>query len=238
MELGSSKVATGQTVGFYEDIFGAFHGFEYSSGTWSVVDDPQGANTYAEGITDNGRIVGYYVDNDHIHYHGFFYLHGVYTTLDDPNAQPGPTFAIGINNAGQIVGYYSDHNGATHGFVYNNGIYTTIDDPLGANGTLATGINNAGQVVGYVLDGNGHNHGFLATLGPNPSPPAGTTADMILRGANNSPPAGLYEVYDIGSNAILAGYSLGQAGTDWGFVTLGGFFGSDTTDMLMGTSTT
>ena len=42
-----------------------------------------------------------------------------------------------------------------------------------------------------------------------------------------------YEIYDIGSNTILAGYSLGQVGTDWGFVTLGGFNGRDTTDMLL-----
>ena len=34
---------------------------------------------------------------------------------------------------------------------------------------------------------------------PNPAPPAGTTADMILRNAS-----GTYEIYDIGNNAILA----------------------------------
>jgi hypothetical protein len=49
---------------------------------------------------------------------------------------------------------------------------------------------------------------------------------------------GQYEIYDIGNNSILAGYSLGQVGTTWGFVTLGGFFGSDTTDMLLRNSST
>jgi hypothetical protein len=44
---------------------------------------------------------------------------------------------------------------------------------------------------------------------------------------------GLYEIYDIGNNAILAAYSLGQVGTDWQFVGLGGFFGSDTSDMVL-----
>src|SRR2546430_10194338 len=65
--------------------------------------------------------------------------------------------------------------------------------------------------------------------GSNPPPPAPTTADMILRhGAD-----GQYEIYDIGNNSILAGYLLGQVGTEWRFNGLGGFNGSDTTDMML-----
>jgi hypothetical protein len=56
---------------------------------------------------------------------------------------------------------------------------------------------------------------------------------MILRAANSSTSAGLYEIYDIGSNSLLAAYELGQVGTDWQFVALGGFFGSDTSDMVL-----
>src|SRR5262249_13625812 len=69
--------------------------------------------------------------------------------------------------------------------------------------------------------------------GPNPLPPAGTTANMVLRGANTSPSAGQYEIYDISNNAILTSYALGQVGTNWQFVGLGHFFGSDTGDMLL-----
>jgi hypothetical protein len=68
----------------------------------------------------------------------------------------------------------------------------------------------------------------------NPPPPAGTTADMILRhGAD-----GRYYIYDIGNNALLAAYKLGQIGTDWTVAGLGGFFGNDTTDMLLRNSNT
>src|SRR5215471_320045 len=68
----------------------------------------------------------------------------------------------------------------------------------------------------------------------NPAPPAATTADMILRhGAD-----GQYEIYDIGNNAILAAYFLGTVGTDFQFVGLGSFFGSDTTDMLLRSAST
>jgi hypothetical protein len=74
----------------------------------------------------------------------------------------------------------------------------------------------------------------LPNSGPNPSPPPGTTGDMILRhGAD-----GLYEIYDIGSNSILAAYRLGQVGTDYKYVGLAGFFGTDTTDMMLRSSTT
>jgi hypothetical protein len=63
----------------------------------------------------------------------------------------------------------------------------------------------------------------------NPSPPTGTTGDMIVRNFNT----GVFEIYDIGNNAILSAHALGQVGTDWSFVTLGSFFGTDTTDMIL-----
>src|SRR5947199_8246430 len=73
-----------------------------------------------------------------------------------------------------------------------------------------------------------------ATTAPNPPVPAGTTADMILRHDAD----GLYEIYDIGSNALLAANFLGQVGTDFQVAGLGRFFGSDTTDMLLRSATT
>src|SRR5205085_3940662 len=77
-------------------------------------------------------------------------------------------------------------------------------------------------------------HLSSASTGANPPPPAGTTADMILRhGAD-----GQYEIYDIGNNALLVAYQLGTVGTDWQFVGLGGFFGNDTTDLLLRNSNT
>src|SRR5262249_57803875 len=121
----------------------------------------------------------------------------------------------------------------SHSFLYSGGVFTTVDDPVANSHTFAAGINNNSQIVGALNVGT-DNHGFLAPLGPNPPPPAGTTADMILRhGAD-----GQYEIYDIGNNAILAGYELSQVGTNWRFAGLGRFFGSDTTDMLLRDSST
>ena len=218
-----------QVVGYYIGSNGVFHGFfvDAAFGLYAPIDDPlagttssgNGEGTYAQGINNAHQIVGYYVDSSH-RYHGFLYANGSYFPLDFPSATA--TRALGINDAGQIVGAYDNASGHP-GFLYANGVYTSIDDPLagpmpGQGTYAAAGINNTGHIVGYYVDGSSKFHGFLET--PNPPPPAGTTADMILRqGA-----FGTYEIYDIGNNAMLAAYQLGQVGTEWQFVGLGGFF--------------
>jgi hypothetical protein len=72
---------------------------------------------------------------------------------------------------------------------------------------------------------------------PNPAPPAGTTAVMIAYdgapvGNFNSHSQGFTEIYDVGSNSILAAYQLGFLGTEWTIAGLGGFTTGDTSDML------
>jgi probable HAF family extracellular repeat protein len=173
------------------------HAFLYSGGTYTPLDSALNGGT-PFSINDSGQIVGTYstFENGGFKTHGFLYSNGTFITLDYPGATNG-TFAYGINNQGQIVGYYSDFDdihggGGIHGFLYSGGTYTTLDDPLAAtvttSGTEAFGINDAGQIVGTYQDSNHHYHGFLLTIAPNPPPPVGTTADMILRGSNNSPP--------------------------------------------------
>jgi hypothetical protein len=63
---------------------------------------------------------------------------------------------------------------------------------LATNGTKACGINDLGQIVGRYTTSK--DHGFLLTITPNPPPPAGTTANMILRASNTSLSAGQYEI--------------------------------------------
>jgi probable HAF family extracellular repeat protein len=153
----------GQITGYYFDSNGAAHGFLYSGGTWTTLNDPFATNgTFAEGINNKGQIVGYYVDATGDH--GFLYSGGTYTTLNDTAANSGTTQAFGINDLGQIVGGFTDANG-DHGFLYSGGSYTTLDAgpsaPAGyygtspfvttyypATGTVAYAINDAGQIVG------------------------------------------------------------------------------------------
>jgi hypothetical protein len=111
---------------------------------------------------------------------------------------------------------------------------TTIDDflgpPLTSNDSFNFFINSTTTFTDADIK-------LMEALGfrvTNPSPPPGTTAVMVLGGASN----GIYQIYNIGSNATLAGYQLsGQVGADWQFVTLAGFSGNSTSDMLLRRST-
>src|SRR5919204_3508802 len=234
----------GEVVGEYVDNAGNSHGFVYLRDlnvfATFAPSDATFPNTALNGINENGTLMvgehgGAGVPE------GFLSFGSVYVRLRDPFAAGNlGTNAKGVNDSGQVVGYYYDAGNHSHGFLYSGGTfgtYTTID--VGARGTFINGINDAGQMVGTYQDSNGHFHGFVGSFQPNPAPGGGTTAALILRGANSSAAiAGQYEIYDIGNNAILAGYSLGQAGTDFQFAGLGRFFDGDTVDMMLRSAST
>src|SRR5436853_176807 len=92
--LGMAAVAfgindAGQVVGAYTDANDHAHGFLYSGGTFTTLDDPSATTgTLALGINDAGQIVGYYTDVSSAH--GFLYSGGFYTTLEIPQLPPRP----------------------------------------------------------------------------------------------------------------------------------------------------
>src|SRR5262249_19781996 len=75
---------------------------------------------------------------------------------------------------------------------------------------------------------------FLGFTSPviNAAPPAATSAVMVLRGTVD-PSNGTYVIYDLGTNAQLAGYTLGRLGSDRNFVAVGRFNDGDTSDILL-----
>jgi probable HAF family extracellular repeat protein len=64
-------------VGTYSDANNHNHGFLYSGGVYTTLDDPLAAGTGAFGINDSGQVVGTYVDGKGIQ-HGFLYSGGTY----------------------------------------------------------------------------------------------------------------------------------------------------------------
>jgi probable HAF family extracellular repeat protein len=104
---------SGQIVGDYGTS--GTSAFIYSNGIYTNISYPQSSLTSAQGINDNGEVVGYYQDG--AGYHAFTYLNGNYSPLPDAstefaNAAPGETFATGVNDSGWIVGYFYDAQGA------------------------------------------------------------------------------------------------------------------------------
>jgi len=71
----------GQIVGTYVDSNGVEHGFLYSNGIYTTLNDPLAGSkgTVAFGINDKGQIVGYYFDSNGVE-HSFLYSNGIYTT--------------------------------------------------------------------------------------------------------------------------------------------------------------
>ncbi len=68
----------------------------------------------------------------------------------------------------------------------------------------------------------------------NAPPPGATTADMIMSQAST----GNYEIYDLGNNAVLAGYSSNNAASPWQVIGLGDFNGTDSSDMMLQNTST
>jgi probable HAF family extracellular repeat protein len=170
----------GQIVGYYSVVGLSWHGFIYSNGVYTSIDDPFDGpstgnlgGTFAGGINASGQIVGYY--NSYLYYgpnYGFLETNGVYAPINDPLATLG-TVATGINDSGQIVGTYTTNTilsfTSTHGFLLSGGRYFTIDEPSSTGNTTVAGINNAGQIIGTYTTGNvftsTSTHGFLFSGG-------------------------------------------------------------------------
>ena len=186
---------TGNIAGQFTTAMGTVPGFfltNSSSQSFTTINAPAGPNLVnAQGVNNNGLIVGFYVGNDGQD-HGFMGLvanamNGSLTgipiadpTIPNVAGEPGATFVfsqvLGINDHGIAVGYYGDSTTSQHGFFYNTltGQYTFLDDPAeqfdnGVEVTQITGITNSGEITGFYSDANGVFHGFVASPVPEPS---------------------------------------------------------------------
>jgi autotransporter-associated beta strand protein len=104
---------------------------------------------------------------------------------------------------------------------------------LVTSGSTVAALNLSGQYTSADFSIANDGQGGASIAFANPPPADGTTANMVLRHVS-----GQYELYNIANNAILGAYPLGPAGIDWTFVTLGGFFGSGSSGMMLRNSTT
>jgi probable HAF family extracellular repeat protein len=105
---------SGQIVGSYMDTSGS-HGFVNSGGGFTTLDDPLAGGFGANGINDNGQVVGWsgldatlWIDGSAIDLNSLLDPSGLGWSLSSAN---------GINDLGQIVGVGTNPAGETHAFL-------------------------------------------------------------------------------------------------------------------------
>jgi probable HAF family extracellular repeat protein len=187
---------SGAVVGDFSDASFNSHGWVYSGGVYTPIDDTAAtSSSYAYAINDSGDVLGYYFGGvGQPAVNGFIYSASTqtYTTVADPNAGSIGTIVVGFNNSDNVAGSFYDANNNVHGFIYNpnigvGGTYTEIDDPSAVNGTFINAINDAGQVVGYYIDANNIDHAFLYSGGLYFNlDPTGVGGDSAATGIDNA----------------------------------------------------
>jgi len=160
----------GQAVGYSGTCTAALHAVSWENGTASTLPD-LGTGAIAEGISNQGQIVGIVGSADGTTQFGALWQNGALTNL---GLLPGDFggLASGINNRGQVVGSNFDSNfNWSHGFIWQDGVMTDLNTLFPASSNLfavmANKINERGQISGMaiVLSGPdaGNIHAFLAT---------------------------------------------------------------------------
>jgi len=197
--INNDNAPSFETVGYWVDQNGNYHGFMHNAEAWWDIDYPGTANNVLNGVNDNDVAAGYYVDGvgrDHPY---------IYS---QPGNQFVPLFisgsdnawASGINDYNVIVGTYVDSSGLYHGFEFNP-LFTALNYP-GATETEATGINNYGGIAGFYLSATGW-HGFVYYGG-------------IWQTFDDPDAVGLTFVGGINDNFDIVGWGEGS-GTIFGF---------------------
>jgi hypothetical protein len=116
----------------------------------------------ANGINDNGDIVGTYIDSTGVQ-HGYLLSAGKVKNLDPPGGLTATT-AFGINKAGVITIYGTDANGTLQSFTTKDKgkTYKAFHPPgEGATGTAIHHINNNGDITATYFDDSNNRHGVL-----------------------------------------------------------------------------
>ncbi len=94
--------ARGDIVGPYRSADGKLHGFLLDAGAFTTIDFPSAAATTADGINDEGQIVGLYSLVAGGPNHGYLLSAGAFTTIDFPGAVA--TIATGVSFRQACVG--------------------------------------------------------------------------------------------------------------------------------------
>jgi hypothetical protein len=131
--------------------------FTFANGRYTNIAFPGATGTEANGINDNGEVVGTY--SDQTGQHGFYLIGSTYTKVDAPHASA--TTAWGVTNAGVITLFGKNSSGTFVSFTFDGKItFKRFSVPgAGPMGTLIQTPNNNGDIVFTWYDANNLAHG-------------------------------------------------------------------------------
>ena len=131
-------------------VVGVQSGFLYTGGQFQRIACPNNSNTLAQGINDDGVIVGWCSNPFPGPEQGFIYQNGSYSSV----TYPGSTLTVlnGINRQGDLIGVYQ--LGQQSGFAYTAGSCQSLKGTRSGNGI------NRSQTIAATACG-AHCHGVV-----------------------------------------------------------------------------
>lgn len=141
-------------VGFVYDLLSAY---------FVTVSRPESLFTIAQGVTDDGIVVGSDIlSGSPLTQPGFYFDLSTGTRTDASIAGASRTALRSLAEDGTLAGWFIDA-GETHGFVGSLTSFEQIDF-AGATTTYVEGNNDARTLVGSFITADGRNGAYIATL--------------------------------------------------------------------------
>ncbi|MCG3125371.1 MAG: hypothetical protein CHACPFDD_00189 [Phycisphaerae bacterium] len=161
--LNAGGVVVGYTTSLLADVGWLDRAAQWQAGVVTPLGTLGGNNSYAAGVSDSGRVVGWSQTTNDATVRATLWQNAVpiqLGTLGGSNSQ-----AYGINNVGQVVGWSDTASGAPHAFMYTldaaGNVLTRTDlGHLAGDYSYAYAVNDDAQIVG-TSDG----HAFVWELG-------------------------------------------------------------------------
>ncbi len=135
------------------DTPGANHTFLWENGRMQDIGTLGGSCSWPEGLSEQGRIVGWSTLAGDSATHPFLWDRGSLTDLGTLGGSAG--FGTSVNNKGEVVGGSDTADGGFLGFIWNDGMITPLQPLPGDCFSIAIRNNSQSQILGTSVSCDG-----------------------------------------------------------------------------------